>query len=158
MFYFSGCETSSEESLSVKLRAGGMPETTAMLVEACSAPSEENDQHYPFSNNDQVCLPITVSPPQEMQHQFPRHKRHTSDSTNPTTDSLSLRHPLKHSRQISESMLRDLRDEDDMDVASQGSSTLPRASRPSSIASPSSSSHRSTLVGHTLLHKVYLMC
>ena len=64
---------------------------------------------------------------------------------------LSIR-SLRHQRQVSDSVLKDLRrdddDDDDLDTKSMGTpSTLPRLSRPSSIASPAtSSSKHSTLV------------
>ena len=67
---------------------------------------------------------------------------------------LSVRQ-LRHQRQVSDSVLKDLRSDDDDDddedieeTKSMGTpSTLPRASRPSSIASPgSSSSKHNTLV------------
>ena len=98
-----------DDSLSIKLRAGGMPATTARLVEACAPPSLTESQ-------------------------------------------LSIR-SLRHHRQVSDSVLKDLRrddydDDDDLDTKSLGTpSTLPRLSRPSSIATPATgSSKHSTLV------------
>ena len=108
----TGLQNSLDASLSLKLRAGGMPATTARLVEACAPPSLSESQ-------------------------------------------LSIR-SLRHHRQVSDSVLKDLRrDEDDDDdddeeqeTKSVGTpSTLPRLSRPSSIASPSTGpSKHSTLV------------
>lgn len=100
-----------DDSLSLKLRAGGMPATTARLVEACAPP----------------CLT-------ESQQSIPR--------------------TLRHQRQVSDSVLKDLRrdddddEEDELETRSIGTpSTLPRLSRPSSIASPANgSSKHSTLV------------
>ena len=66
---------------------------------------------------------------------------------------------LRHKRQVSDSVLKDLRhddddddDDDDLDTKSLGTpSTLPRLSRPSSIASPATgSSKHSTLVSNLL--------
>ena len=99
-----------DDSLSLKLRAGGMPATTARLVEACAPPS--------------------------------------------LNDSLPNIRSLRHQRQVSDSVLKDLRidddddDDDDLDTKSLGTpSTLPRLSRPSSIATPATgSSKHSTLV------------
>lgn len=99
-----------DDSLSLKLRAGGMPATTARLVEACAPP----------------CLT-------ESQQSIPR--------------------TLRHQRQVSDSVLKDLRrdddddEEDELETRSIGTpSTLPRLSRPSSIASPANgSSKHSTL-------------
>lgn len=97
-----------DDSLSLKLRAGGMPATTARLVEACAPPS--------------------------------------------LNDSLPSIRSLRHQRQVSDSVLKDLRidddDDDDLDTKSLGTpSTLPRLSRPSSIATPAAgSSKHSTLV------------
>lgn len=98
------------DSLSLKLRAGGMPAATARLVEACAPP---------ILTESQQSIPRT----------------------------------LRHQRQVSDSVLKDLRrdddDEDDeLETRSIGTpSTLPRLSRPSSIASPANgSSKHSTLV------------
>ena len=63
---------------------------------------------------------------------------------------------LRHQRQVSDSVLKDLRhdddddDDDELDTKSLGTpSTLPRLSRPSSIASPATaSSKHSTLVSN----------
>lgn len=103
-----GQKESVDDSLSIKLRAGGMPATTARLVEACAPPSLTESQ-------------------------------------------LSIR-SLRHHRQVSDSVLKDLRrddydDDDDLDTKSLGTpSTLPRLSRPSSIATPATgSSKHSTL-------------
>ena len=109
----TGLQDSLDDSLSIKLRAGGMPATTARLVEACAPPS-------------------------------------LNEST------LSIR-SLRHHRQVSDSVLKDLRRDDDDDdddddeeqeTKSVGTpSTLPRLSRPSSIASPATGpSKHSTLV------------
>lgn len=109
----TGLQNSLDASLSLKLRAGGMPATTARLVEACAPPSLSESQ-------------------------------------------LSIR-SLRHHRQVSDSVLKDLRrdEEDDDDDDDEGQetksvgtpSTLPRLSRPSSIASPSTGpSKHSTLV------------
>ena len=110
----TGLQDSLDDSLSIKLRAGGMPATTARLVEACAPPSLNESQ-------------------------------------------LSIR-SLRHHRQVSDSVLKDLRRDDDDDddddddeeqeTKSVGTpSTLPRLSRPSSIASPATGpSKHSTLV------------
>lgn len=107
-----------DDSLSLKLRAGGMPATTARLVEACAPPS--------------------------------------------LNDSLPSIRSLRHQRQVSDSVLKDLRiddDDDDLDTKSLGTpSTLPRLSRPSSIATPATgSSKHSTLVSglHCVLVLIY---
>ncbi|XP_020612664.1 uncharacterized protein LOC110051032 [Orbicella faveolata] len=107
-----GLQDSLDDSLSIKLRAGGMPATTARLVEACAPPSLNESQ-------------------------------------------LSIR-SLRHHRQVSDSVLKDLRrdddeDDDDDDEAQETKSvgtpsTLPRLSRPSSTASPATGpSKHSTL-------------
>ena len=111
MLSYTGHQQIGDDSLSLKLRAGGMPATTARLVEACAPPSLSESQ-------------------------------------------MSIR-SLRHQRQVSDSVLKDLRRDDDdddddeeMDTKSIGTpSTLPRLSRPSSIASPATgSSKHSTLV------------
>jgi len=109
----TGLQDNLDDSLSIKLRAGGMPATTARLVEACAPPSLNESQ-------------------------------------------LSIR-SLRHHRQVSDSVLKDLRrdddeDDDDDDEAQETKSvgtpsTLPRLSRPSSTASPATGpSKHSTLV------------
>lgn len=105
-----------DNSLSIKLRAGGMPATTARLVEACAPPTLNESQ-------------------------------------------VSIR-SLRHQRQVSDSVLKDLRDDDDddddddeMETKSVGApSTLPRLSRPSSIASPvtGSSKHNTLERSHSI--------
>ena len=111
-FSCTGNQDGSDDSLGIKLRAGGMPATTARLVEACAPPSINESQ-------------------------------------------LSIR-SLRHQRQVSDSVLKELRhdDDDDDDDDEEGEtksvgtpSTLPRLSRPSSIASPATGqSKHSTLV------------
>lgn len=104
-----------DDSLSIKLRAGGMPATTARLVEACA--------------------PHTLNESQK-----------------------SVR-SLRHQRQVSDSVLKDLRgdddddDDDEVETKSVGTpSTLPRLSRPSSIASPAtgSSKHNTLERSHSI--------
>ena len=111
IFIITGHQDILDNSLSIKLRAGGMPATTARLVEACAPPTLNESQ-------------------------------------------VSIR-SLRHQRQVSDSVLKDLRDDDDddddddeMETKSVGApSTLPRLSRPSSIASPvTGSSKHNTLV------------
>ncbi|KAK3743840.1 hypothetical protein QZH41_002457 [Actinostola sp. cb2023] len=103
--YEEGSQYSSEESLSIRLQAGGMPADTANLVEACSPP------------------------PSEKSYRSLRHQRQQSDSA----------------------VARVYREEEDMkrekELALKGSSsTLPRPSRPSSIATTQGShSHHNTL-------------
>ncbi|XP_068704201.1 rho GTPase-activating protein 39-like isoform X1 [Montipora foliosa] len=112
-----GHKNSIDDSLSLKLRAGGMPATTARLVEAC-APSS-----------------LSASP-QNVRS-------------------------LRHKRQVSDSVLKDLRRDDDdddddddaLETRSIGTpSTLPRISRPSSIASPAtgSSKHNTLERSHSI--------
>ena len=117
-FAYAGHHDSGDDSLSIKLRAGGMPATTARLVEACAPPSLNESQ-------------------------------------------LSIR-SLRHQRQVSDSVLKDLRrddddDDDDEEVETKSvgtPSTLPRLSRPSSIASPATGpSKHSTLVSVSLAYK-----
>lgn len=111
IFIITGHQDILDDSLSIKLRAGGMPATTARLVEACA--------------------PHTLNESQK-----------------------SVR-SLRHQRQVSDSVLKDLRgdddddDDDEVETKSVGTpSTLPRLSRPSSIASPATgSSKHNTLVG-----------
>lgn len=104
----------SDSSLSMKLQAGGMPVTTALLVEACSPPPE---------------VPQEKLAPRRLGHQ-----RQQSDSVI----------QMSHHNNLNMSVQLDL---DRDDTMSEGSATLPRTSRPSSLcASQPGRSGHSTLV------------
>ena len=99
----------------MKLLAGGMPITTALLVEACSPPPEVPNER-----------PNT--------HPRLRHQRQQSDS---------VLQQMSHPNNLNISVQLDL---DRDDTVSEGSATLPRTSRPSSICVSQGRSGHSTLV------------
>ena len=106
----------SAESLSMKLQAGGMPVTTALLVEACSPPPE-------------------VPKAKPALHRL-RHQRQKSDS---------VVH-LSHHNNLNMNLELDL---DRDDTVSEGSATLPRTSRPSSVCQTQGRTGHNTLVSHS---------